>query len=298
MHRSGWGEGALTAEEGLWGRVRGARACGARARTGVHILTAMTVGARPLAARRRPTTAIIAKLWNLEPHIVAVVVLVATGRVVPNVSSGPLPSFASPPVGHTRVPPTIMTTELPYSPEVLALWNEKDEEASEKWRQEKVKDFEASGPTKEKYETMEKLQEWMTEKACQHVKGRQNSPVAACLEGYCVLRSTLRTPEASKSRSASFLRLGRCRKAGPEPLGFHCTFRRAGVRGQRDQGQDAQDPRQPQGLLRHDHRRRARRAHHDAAARQHGRVPCLRHDTRGHLSLQKLARWLVVALRA
>ena len=66
MHRSGWGEGALTAEEGLWGRVRGARACGARARTGVHILTAMTVGARPLAARRRPTTVIIAKLWNVS----------------------------------------------------------------------------------------------------------------------------------------------------------------------------------------------------------------------------------------
>jgi len=56
------------------------------------------------------------------------------------------------------------TTELPYSPEVLALWNEKDEEASEKWRQEKIKDFEASGPTKDKYETMEKLQEWMSEK--------------------------------------------------------------------------------------------------------------------------------------
>merc|ERR1719327_1870339 len=53
---------------------------------------------------------------------------------------------------------------LPYSPEVLALWNEKDEEASEKWRQEKIKDFEAGGPTKEKHETMEKLQEWMTEK--------------------------------------------------------------------------------------------------------------------------------------
>ena len=36
--------------------------------------------------------------------------------------------------------------ELPhYSPEVLALWNEKDEEASEKWRQDKIKDFEAGG---------------------------------------------------------------------------------------------------------------------------------------------------------
>merc|ERR1711865_1114712 len=30
--------------------------------------------------------------------------------------------------------------------------------------QEKIKDFEASGPTKDKYETMEKLQEWMSEK--------------------------------------------------------------------------------------------------------------------------------------
>ena len=48
---------------------------------------------------------------------------------------------------------TMTTTELPYSPEVLALWNEKDEEASEKWRQEKIKDFEASGPTKDKRET-------------------------------------------------------------------------------------------------------------------------------------------------
>lgn len=53
------------------------------------------------------------------------------------------------------------TTELPYSPEVLALWNEKDEEASEKWRQEKIKDFEASGPTKDKRETrVETKPEW------------------------------------------------------------------------------------------------------------------------------------------
>ena len=53
-------EGTLTAKEGLWGpcvgRVRG-RACA---------LAAMTVGARPLAARRRPTTVIIAKLWNVS----------------------------------------------------------------------------------------------------------------------------------------------------------------------------------------------------------------------------------------
>ena len=51
-----------------------------------------------------------------------------------------------------------MAAELPYSPEVLALWNEKDEEASEKWRQEKIKDFEAGGPTKEKHETRVKTQ--------------------------------------------------------------------------------------------------------------------------------------------
>jgi hypothetical protein len=29
-----------------------------------------------------------------------------------------------------------------YSPEVLALWGEADEDASEKWRQDKIKDFE------------------------------------------------------------------------------------------------------------------------------------------------------------
>uniref|UniRef100_A0A7S4C5F1 Peptidyl-prolyl cis-trans isomerase n=1 Tax=Chrysotila carterae TaxID=13221 RepID=A0A7S4C5F1_CHRCT len=52
--------------------------------------------------------------------------------------------------------------ELAYPPEVLALWNEKDEAASEEWRQQKIKDFEAGGKTKEKYETMEALQEFMT----------------------------------------------------------------------------------------------------------------------------------------
>ncbi len=35
--------------------------------------------------------------------------------------------------------------KLDYSEEVLELWNEKDEEASEKWRQDKIKDFEAGG---------------------------------------------------------------------------------------------------------------------------------------------------------
>ena len=58
-----------------------------------------------------------------------------------------------PPHSFRRHARDMTTTELPYSPEVLALWNEKDEEASEKWRQEKIKDFEASGPTKDKRET-------------------------------------------------------------------------------------------------------------------------------------------------
>lgn len=31
-----------------------------------------------------------------------------------------------------------------YSPEVLALWGEADEAASEKWRQEKINDFEVT----------------------------------------------------------------------------------------------------------------------------------------------------------
>ena len=50
---------------------------------------------------------------------------------------------------------------LPYSEEVLALWNEKDEAAAETWRQEKIKDFEAGGKMKDTHETMETLQEWM-----------------------------------------------------------------------------------------------------------------------------------------
>ena len=56
---------------------------------------------------------------------------------------------------------------LPYSPEVLALWNEKDEEASEKWRQEKIKDFEAGGPTKEKHVTRVKTQARSGQPGCQ-----------------------------------------------------------------------------------------------------------------------------------
>ena len=63
--------------------------------------------------------------------------------------------------------PPKMAAELPYSPEVLALWNEKDEEASEKWRQEKIKDFEAGGPTKEKHETRVKNQARSGQPGCQ-----------------------------------------------------------------------------------------------------------------------------------
>ena len=62
---------------------------------------------------------------------------------------------------------TKMAAELPYSPEVLALWNEKDEEASEKWRQEKIKDFEAGGPTKEKHKSRVKTQARSGQPGCQ-----------------------------------------------------------------------------------------------------------------------------------
>ena len=60
------------------------------------------------------------------------------------------PAFYTPRTFAAATPAIMTTVELPYSPEVLALWNEKDEEASEKWRQEKIKDFEASGATKDK----------------------------------------------------------------------------------------------------------------------------------------------------
>jgi len=51
-----------------------------------------------------------------------------------------------------------------HSPEVIGLWGDKDEESSEQWRKEKIADFDAGGKMKEKYETMEALQEWMKEK--------------------------------------------------------------------------------------------------------------------------------------
>jgi len=51
-----------------------------------------------------------------------------------------------------------------YSAGVLALWGEKDEESTKKWWDEKLADFTAGGKMKEKYETEEKLIEWMTDK--------------------------------------------------------------------------------------------------------------------------------------
>ena len=51
-----------------------------------------------------------------------------------------------------------------YSPKVLALWGEKDEEATQKWMDEKKADFEAGGKMKETHETMEKLEEFMKNK--------------------------------------------------------------------------------------------------------------------------------------
>ena len=50
---------------------------------------------------------------------------------------------------------------LDYSPEVLALWGAKDEEATDKWKADKVADFEAGGKMKEKHETKEALDAWM-----------------------------------------------------------------------------------------------------------------------------------------
>ena len=47
-----------------------------------------------------------------------------------------------------------------YSPEVLGLWGAADEAASEKWRQDKIADFEAGGKMKETHETREALDKW------------------------------------------------------------------------------------------------------------------------------------------
>jgi len=51
-----------------------------------------------------------------------------------------------------------------YSEAQLKLWGDADEVATKKWMDEKVADFEAGGKMKEKYETMEALQEFMTDK--------------------------------------------------------------------------------------------------------------------------------------
>jgi len=51
-----------------------------------------------------------------------------------------------------------------HSPSVLGLWGESDEKSVEKWKAEKVADFEAGGKMKTDHETMEKLEEWMKNK--------------------------------------------------------------------------------------------------------------------------------------
>ncbi len=51
--------------------------------------------------------------------------------------------------------------DLPHSEAVRALWGEKDEEASEKWRNEKVASWEAGGKLKEKYGTREELDAYL-----------------------------------------------------------------------------------------------------------------------------------------
>jgi len=51
-----------------------------------------------------------------------------------------------------------------YSAAVLALWGDKDEEATKTWMDEKIADFEAGGKMKEKYETREALDEFMKQK--------------------------------------------------------------------------------------------------------------------------------------
>ena len=62
---------------------------------------------------------------------------------IPAEVAAPATAFCRRPLRLSRA---MSMPELPhYSPEVLALWNEKDEEASEKWRQDKIKDFEAGG---------------------------------------------------------------------------------------------------------------------------------------------------------
>lgn len=51
-----------------------------------------------------------------------------------------------------------------YNEKVLSLWGDKDEEATKKWMDDKIADFEAGGKMKETHETREKLDEFMTNK--------------------------------------------------------------------------------------------------------------------------------------
>ena len=76
----------------------------------------------------------------------------------------PAPSSQPPAHTHALRPSAAAESKLSYSPEVLALWGESDEKASDDWRAAKIKDFEEGGKMKETHETMEKLQEWMDEK--------------------------------------------------------------------------------------------------------------------------------------
>merc|ERR1711998_566346 len=51
-----------------------------------------------------------------------------------------------------------------YSPEVIALWGDKDEDSTATWMDEKIKDFNDGGKMKEKYETIDALNELMVGK--------------------------------------------------------------------------------------------------------------------------------------
>ena len=53
---------------------------------------------------------------------------------------------------------------LPHSAGVIGLWGDADEAASEKWRQDKIADFNNGGKMKETHETMEKLMEFLDTK--------------------------------------------------------------------------------------------------------------------------------------
>jgi len=64
-----------------------------------------------------------------------------------------------------------------YKKEVLGLWGESDEATSEKWRQQKIDDWEAGGKMKEKYATREELDAWM-EKTVYGVGGTADKTLA------------------------------------------------------------------------------------------------------------------------